>query len=83
VVASHVLENLLKEGRPLSVKDIQLLGLIRDLLIDILSKNPRYCFDSKHTCTYREHACYVEYVKGSEWTEEDILNCPYRQKIED
>jgi hypothetical protein len=82
-VASHVLKNILKEGRPLSAKDIELFELLRDLLIGILSENPRYCFDSKHECSYRAHACHVLYVKGSEWTEKDILECPYRIKKED
>lgn len=81
-IAAIVLKNVLKEGRLLSAKDVELFELLRDLLMDILSNNPRHCFDDQHVCVYREHACHVLFTKGNEWTKADIENCKYRKKIE-
>jgi len=82
IVAAHVLQNVLKEGRILSAKDIEVFESIRDLLLSILSSNPRYCFNDTHKCEYREGACHVLFTKGNEWTAEDIANCKYRRIIE-
>lgn len=81
-IAAGVLANVLKEGRPLSSEDIKLFGLIRDLLVGILSKNPRNCFDDKHTCEYRDHACHVVFTKGDKWTIKDIESCKYRKSTQ-
>jgi hypothetical protein len=82
IIAATVLQNVLKEGRVLSTKNIELFELLRDLLVDILSGNPRHCFDNAHTCEYRDHACHVSFTKGRRWTSADIENCPYRKKAE-
>ena len=82
ILASHVLKNVLKEGRVLSVKDMELFTLLRDLLIGILSSNPRHCFDESHKCEFREGACHILFTKGDKWTAKDLEQCKYRKKVE-
>ena len=79
-IAALVLQSVLHDGRALSAKDIRLFGQLRDLLVNILSSNPRHCFDDQHTCAYRDHACHILFTKGEQWTVTDIENCKYRNK---
>lgn len=80
-IAAHILKNILTEGRVLTAKDLAIFENLKNLLTKILDKNPRYCFDSNHTCTYRAHACFVLFMKGDKWNEDDVLQCPYRHNI--
>lgn len=81
IIAMHVLQNMLKEGRPLSSDEIALLVNLKDLIVNILTDNPRYCLDTEHKCEYREHACYIKFIKETNWQLSDIHKCPYRKMI--
>jgi hypothetical protein len=74
---------LLTKKSNVSFEDAQLIHGLIGSVGKLFEKADRKCVHVTHKCNYRDGACKILDEKGADWTLDDILSCPFREKIED